>query len=382
MEEIAIYIHFPYCELKCPYCDFNSHTYTTLHEQEHLKAFKNEIDFFTKKIQKDYKLRSIFFGGGTPSLMKPSTVFEIIQYIKQNRQFHFKDTEITLEANPSSSEYNKFKEFKNAGINRLSIGIQSLKSNHLQFLGRKHSKEEAENALLCAKEIFKNYSFDLIYCLPNQTLEEWEESLEEAINKYANNHISAYTLTIEKGTKFFKMHQNQEFILPSNEDEFYFKTNSILKKYGFNRYEVSNYSKPSYQCKHNLAYWEGIDYIGIGAGAHGRITIKGERYATQNFSQPSKYLSYALNQGSALQTFEKLSQEDIITESLIMNLRSFKGLNLTKFEKKYGFNLLTKLNQENFYKMEQQNLIHLNQNTLFLTEKGMNLINSIALKLY
>jgi putative oxygen-independent coproporphyrinogen III oxidase len=382
MEEISIYIHFPYCESKCPYCDFNSHTNTNLQEKEHIKAFKNEIDFFNQKIETNYIVRSIFFGGGTPSLMSPSTVFEIIEYIKQNKHLNVKNTEITLEANPSSSEYQKFKNFKDAGVNRLSIGVQSFKANHLKFLGRRHNEEEAKNALLYAKEIFQNYSFDLIYCLPNQSLEEWATDLENAIQNYASTHISAYTLTIEKGTKFFKMHKDGEFSLPSNEDEFYLITNQILTKYGFNRYEISNYAKTNYECRHNLSYWEGVDYIGIGAGAHGRITINNKRYATQNFANPQKYLSSANNQKNALQVFKPLSKNDIIQESLVMNLRSFKGLNLEKFKLKHGFDILPLVNQKNLQIMQNENLLYLTDNAVFLTEKGMNLANSIAVKLY
>jgi len=381
MEEIAIYIHFPYCELKCPYCDFNSHVKTDHKEQEHLKAFKNEIDFFTSKLQKTYKLRSIFFGGGTPSLMHPSTVFKILDYIKQNAKLKWEEPEVTLEANPSSSEYVKFIDFKNAGINRLSIGVQSFNEANLKFLGRKHNADEAKNAILMAKEVFKNYSFDLIYCLPNQTLKDWNDELEFALKNYANSHISAYTLTIEKGTKFFKMHQNKEFTLPQDEDDFYKLTNEILQKYGFDRYEVSNYAKKGFECRHNLAYWQSIDYIGIGAGAHGRITNNGKRYATQNFASPDKYLQLVLANNNALQVFEELSNEELIKEALLMNLRTHDGINLKNFEEKFRFSLIQNLNQKHLNAILENNLAVMTKDYLKLTEGGMSLANSIALKL-
>jgi putative oxygen-independent coproporphyrinogen III oxidase len=381
MREISIYIHFPYCELKCPYCDFNSHVNTDFKEDLHIKSWKNELDFFFRQISQTHLLRSVFFGGGTPSLMKSKSVFEILEYIKKSPYLEVKNPEITLEANPSSAEYRKFKEFKEAGINRLSIGVQSLNKQDLKFLGRKHDENEAKNAILMAREVFENYSFDLIYHLPNQTLEKWQEELEYAVKKYASFHISAYTLTIEKGTKFFKMHEDGIFQLPKQEDEFYDLTNEILLKNSFTRYEISNYAKVGFEALHNLSYWQSIDYIGIGAGAHGRITKNGKRFATQNFSAPEKYLNQALNEGNALQSFEELSKEDIIKETLIMNLRCIAGLDLGFFEAKYGFDLLSCLPQKHLDLMQENGLLEVYKSHIKLTRKGLNVANAIVQKL-
>jgi putative oxygen-independent coproporphyrinogen III oxidase len=381
MEELAIYIHFPYCELKCPYCDFNSHVESNLKEKEHLKAWQSEIDFFLSKINKSFALGSIFFGGGTPSLMQSETVYNILNYIKNHSQILWQNPEITLEANPSSCEYNKFKHFKEAGVNRLSIGVQSFNDANLKFLGRKHSAQEAKEALSMAREIFQNYSLDLIYCLPNQTLESWESELEFAIKNYALGHVSAYTLTIEKGTKFFKMHSEGGFVLPEIEDEFYELTNSIFEKNAFHKYEISNYAKEGFECKHNIAYWQSIDYIGLGAGAHGRLTIDGMRFATQNFANPDKYLNSVSSSENALQKFEALSKEDIIKETLIMNLRYKDGINLDNFEKKYGFKIMENLPKKHIDAMLENNLLELSKSNLHLTKGGLSVANAIVSKL-
>jgi oxygen-independent coproporphyrinogen-3 oxidase len=255
--------------------------------------------------------------------------------------------------------------------------VQSFNAENLKFLGRKHGVEEAKTALLMALEIFENYSFDLIYCLPNQTLKEWEKELKEALQKYALGHISAYTLTIEKGTKFFAMHSSGAFSLPKIEDDFYALTNSILKENGFERYEVSNYAKGGFECKHNVGYWQSVDYLGVGAGAHGRVMIDGKRFATQNFAGPDKYLSSQ----NKMQTFVELSAEDVIKETLIMNLRYKNGVDIEGFKRKYGFDLMEKLPKRRLDAMVENGLLELNSSNLRLTEAGINLANSIVQKL-
>ena len=379
--EILIYIHYPYCELKCPYCDFNSHVADDKKESSHLDAYKLELDFFLQKINKVHSVRSIFFGGGTPSLMHPDTVFEILEYIKKHPLLKWCMPEITLEANPSSSEYSKFKDFKSAGINRLSIGVQSFNEKNLKFLGRKHNTAEAKNAIKMASDIFDEYSFDLIYCLPNQSLHEWQNELEFALEKYAKNHISAYTLTIEKGTPFFNMHAKNLFSLPPNEDDFYDLTNSLLAKHGFERYEISNYAKDQKHSLHNLGYWQSVDYMGIGAGAHGRITIDNKRFITQNFANPGKYLNSVFENNNALQVWQEMKSEDIIKETLLMNLRTAKGIDLHYFYQKYNFDLLNVINKKYLDELTQNGIIRLTNQNLAVEQKYLGILNSIILKL-
>ena len=382
MQPLSIYIHFPYCELKCPYCDFNSHVAKDFKEKELVECYLREIDFFLQKMGPSKNLlKSVFFGGGTPSLMQPESVFQVLEYIKNHELIEWKNVEVTLEANPSSAEYSKFEKFKKAGVNRLSLGVQSLNPQDLKFLGRKHGVEEAKQALLMAKEIFNEFSFDLIYCLPGQTLKIWEKELSFALENYAKNHISAYTLTIEKGTPFFKQHLERQFILPKNEDEFYFLTNSILESYDFKSYEISNYAKPGKECLHNLSYWQSVDYLGIGPGAHGRITTGRERFATQNYANPEKYIESVAKNGNAMQVFAKLLQDEIIKETLIMNLRVVQGINLLEFKAKYGFDILDFLNKKHLNSLEENGLLECSPQSLKLTKAGIPLLNSIILKL-
>lgn len=378
MEPISIYIHFPYCQSKCPYCDFNSHVTNNFYEKELLECYKKEIDFFLLKIGETRILRSIFFGGGTPSLMNPETIQEIINYIFSKPELQRENVEITLEANPSSSEYAKFENFKKSGINRLSIGVQSLVPRHLEFLERKHSGSQAVKALEMAKSIFQEFSFDLIYCLPGQTLRNWIKELSFAVENYAKNHISAYTLTIEKGTPFYKMYREGKFNLPPQEENFYFTTNKILKSYGLERYEISNYAKKGSECHHNLSYWQTIDYLGIGPGAHGRITTNGKRFESCNFALPSKYISLVNMQGNALQKYVSLTEEDIIKEALIMNLRTTQGININMLQRRFGINLYKALSEKKLIKMQEEGLLNFSASCICLTSNGLNVAFAIA----
>ena len=333
MNKIGVYIHFPYCEKKCPYCDFNSHVAKKIDDDAFLEAYKVDFDYYLSQLeQKTRTLESIFFGGGTPSLMHPALANGIIEYIKQKCiGFGIKiaeNLEITLEANPSSFETGKFIDFKNAGINRVSIGVQSFIEEDLKALGRVHNKMQAVEAIYAAREIFERFSFDLIYGRQHQTMQMWESELELALKEFKPNHISLYTLTIEKGTQFFKLHKEGKLILPENQDDFYALTNAICKNHGLERYEISNYSKPQNECKHNILYWTGKEYIGIGPGAHGRIDTKNGRTATMNYNEPEKYLKKIQEMQNAAQNFTTLSNEDIALEMIAMGLRTKNGFDL------------------------------------------------------
>ncbi len=298
-DSLAIYIHWPFCKAKCPYCDFNSHVRSNIDQELWLRSYLASIDYYHDIIQ-DASIVSIFFGGGTPSLANPSTIETILNKISSinssrssiNFSIDYKTNnenlvdcnksstklivpEITLEANPTSVEMSYLKEFKQAGINRISIGIQSLRNDQLKFLGRQHEQEEARNALGMIANIFDNYSFDLIYCLPNQTIDEWKIELSEAL-KIAGPHISLYQLTIENGTLFAELYRKGKISMP-NEDHaalMYETTQDMLAQHNMPCYEISNHAKLGYECLHNIQYWQYRDYLGIGPGAHSRLSYK------------------------------------------------------------------------------------------------------------
>ena len=269
---LGLYIHWPYCESKCPYCDFNSHVNESIDIDLWIKSYTNQIyqmkeDIIEYNLNYD-GLSSIFFGGGTPSLM-PLEIIESILNISY-KLFNFnRDIEISLEANPSSYEIEKFVDLKKLGINRLSVGVQSLNSKNLHFLGRLHNVNDVYNALDHATKTFDNVSVDLMYAFHGQDINLWIDELESFLKRYDLKHISLYQLTIEKGTKFFTDYKKGLIQLIDNDlaADFYTKTNMILSKYHFNRYEISNYSKINFECKHNLNYWNSDNWIGIGPGA-------------------------------------------------------------------------------------------------------------------
>lgn len=322
---IGIYVHWPFCQSKCPYCDFNSHKIQDIDEDLWLSAYISELERF-KDILDQNVISSIFFGGGTPSLAPVSIIEAIISYITKNYKID-PDIEITLEANPNSVEVAKFKAFKNAGVNRVSLGIQSLNSKDLQFLGRNHTKWEAVNALEVVGHVFSNYSFDLIYALPHQSEKLWVRQLNEAL-QHATQHLSLYQLTIEKGTKFYKMHLDGEFVLPNEEEaeNLWLMTYEITKNAGLALYEISNYASPGFESKHNLNYWHYGQYLGIGPGAHSRLIKGGGLYALQMVYNPNTWLEKALNKDLSIEQSASLSPYEIKKEKILMGLRTIYGV--------------------------------------------------------
>jgi len=276
----GVYIHWPFCKSKCPYCDFNSHVSDSVDHNAWAKSYAHEIDHVAS-MTGQREVTSIFFGGGTPSLMKPQTVEHILNHLCTVWNVS-KDIEITLEANPTSIEADKFSDFKAAGINRVSVGVQSLRDSDLKFLGREHSAKEAIGAIKIANDIFERVSFDLIYARPEQTIESWREELTEAL-EYANGHLSLYQLTIEQGTPFYAMEARGDFRIPEADQagEFYEVTQEILNAAGLPAYEISNHAAKGQESAHNLTYWRYGDYAGIGPGAHGRLTLDAKKYATR-----------------------------------------------------------------------------------------------------
>ena len=352
-KELSIYIHWPFCKTKCPYCDFNSHENTIINHDIWEEAFLKEIEF-KKELISDRTIISVFFGGGTPSLMKPKTINLILKQLNSLAEF-CKNIEITLEANPNSIDRENFYNFKSSGINRVSIGIQSFYSKNLKFLGRSHSSYDALKALEIARTIFNNYSFDLMYCLPNQKVIEWEEELNKAI-KYIDHHVSCYQLTIEKGTQFFQDFRSNMFRMPKESIavQMYTLTSDILESHGINQYEISNYSKFGYESKHNINYWKLNDYIGIGPGAHGRYCYDNGIYSTINYYDPQKWYKYLVNNKLPHQSKRKLTENEQLLDKLTMGLRLNKGIDQSYITNSH---VIKDLVNDGFLKVGIDNLI-------------------------
>lgn len=376
MKNIAIYVHWPFCKSKCPYCDFNSHVRERIDLDHWNEAYLKEISNYAEFL-KDKKIVSIFFGGGTPSLMPSSIVKNVIDALR-NLACVDEQIEITLEANPTSVEAQKFEEFNLVGINRVSLGIQSLNGDDLKFLGREHSVEEAVQAINVAKKNFLRYSFDLIYALPNQSLKQWETELKAAL-QLADKHLSLYQLTIEKGTPFYSLYQNKKFKMPEEElaKDFYQLTQEVMEKAGLPAYEISNHAALNEECKHNLVYWQYDDFLGIGPGAHSRINNK----ALHAIYHPENWLNKVLNNESSLQNEIILTKDEIISEMLLMGLRLTKGINQQNFINKTGLNFSEGLNQEQLNWLLKEDFLSLRDNYLLATTKGKLVLNEIISKL-
>ena len=377
MKPLSVYIHWPFCLSLCPYCDFNSHVSTSINHNTWLEAYKKELSYFADRIAKR-PIRSIFFGGGTPSLMEPNTILGIITAISKIAIVD-KNTEITLEANPTSYELEKFKEFKAAGINRVSIGVQSLRNERLQSLGRKHSAQNALDAIKSAATLFDKYSFDLMYATQNQNLKAWQDELKEAI-EFAGGHISLYQLTIEKGTPFFKLYNDKQLILPSNDEaaDMYEWTNEYLQQNQYKRYEISNYAVRGHECLHNLCYWNYDEYIGIGPGAHSRLHNKDGIVALMMTHKPQSWLDKVNEFGHGIQTKNQLSNIETIEEVLMMGTRLQAGIVEEKFQEITGTDFLHSLNIKTIEQLKQQNLVLMEAGQIKLSEKGLLLHSYIV----
>ena len=327
VKPLSIYIHWPFCLSKCPYCDFNSHIADSVNHARWLSCFKRELSYFKNTVEGD-QVVSIFFGGGTPSLMRPETVQGILEYIHDLWDVK-KGCEITLEANPTSIEAGKFQDFKNAGINRVSIGVQALNDRDLKFLGRQHSAQEALSAIDVADKIFDRRTIDIIYARPEQTLKEWEEELSRAL-KIIKGHASLYQLTIEQGTPFYTSHKRGDFSVPTSDAgaDLYDLTQDMMEAAGLPAYEVSNHAAEGQESAHNLTYWRYGDYIGVGPGAHGRVTIDGQKHATRIHRAPDIWLDRVEAHEHGLQGCEALSKPDQGEEALMMGLRLSEGVDI------------------------------------------------------
>jgi len=328
----GLYIHWPFCESKCPYCDFNSYVSATVDNALWEAALLSELDRHAA-LTPDRLLNSIFFGGGTPSLMPPKMVGRLIDRARSLWSFA-NDIEITLEANPSSVEASRFADFRAAGVNRVSMGIQALNDPDLKRLGRLHSVAEARSALAVAKAYFDRVSFDLIYARQDQTLEAWQSELTQAIEMSAG-HLSLYQLTVEPGTAFgFRAQAGKLGGLPDEDlsADMFEVTHEICAQAGLHGYEVSNYSHKSLESKHNMIYWRGGDYIGIGPGAHGRLTLSGTRHATRTALAPQAWLDRVAQRNSGTSHQEILAPQDHANELIMMGLRVSDGISRRRIE--------------------------------------------------
>ena len=328
----GLYIHWPFCESKCPYCDFNSYVSATVDNALWEAALLSELDRHAA-LTPDRLLNSIFFGGGTPSLMPPKMVGRLIDRARSQWSFA-NDIEITLEANPSSVEASRFADFRAAGVNRVSMGIQALNDPDLKRLGRLHSVAEARSALAVAKAYFDRVSFDLIYARQDQTLEAWQSELTQAIEMSAG-HLSLYQLTVEPGTAFgFRAQAGKLGGLPDEDlsADMFEVTQEVCAQAGLHGYEVSNYSHKSMESKHNMIYWRGGDYIGIGPGAHGRLTLSGTRHATRTALAPQAWLERVAQRNTGTSHQEILAPRDHANELIMMGLRVSDGISRRRIE--------------------------------------------------
>jgi oxygen-independent coproporphyrinogen-3 oxidase len=369
MDPLALYIHWPFCLAKCPYCDFNSHVRERIPESRFAAALRTELAHEAERLGRR-PLGSIFFGGGTPSLMQPSSVAALID--DAMRLFEpVPELEITLEANPTSVEAARLVDFRAAGVNRLSLGVQSLQPDALRLLGRQHSAAQARTALELARSIFPWLSFDLIYARPGQTAAMWSAELSAAL-ALAADHLSLYQLTIEPGTAFAALHARGELALPDPDlaAELYAATADAAAAFGLAAYEVSNYARPGAESRHNLVYWRYADYAGIGPGAHGRLTVGDALCATRRHRAPESWAERVERDGHGEVECAALSAEDRGREMLLMGLRLAEGVDADRFLTRTGQPLAAAIDAEVLQQAEGEGYLAWSGRRLHTTPEG------------
>ena len=376
---LALYVHWPWCKAKCPYCDFNSKV--PIEAPDHAQwavAYVSEMKYFHGLVGTGKRpISSIFFGGGTPSTMAPETVGKIIE--TAGDLWGFQDgVEITLEANPTSIEVAKLKDFASAGVNRVSIGVQSLNDERLKFLGREHSGANARAALEIAAGIFPRFNFDLIYAVPDQEVDEWEAELTDAISLGAD-HMSLYQLSIEPGTAFFR-----DNILPADEDRaihMFEMTQSIMDANEMPAYEISNHARPGFESKHNMVYWQGGEYIGIGPGAHGRIGMGAERTAYHQIADPARWLTRVASDGVGSAKSKTIELDQSIEERIMTGLRLAKGIDRKSFENDFNQTLESALNPHQLSHLLELGLVEIDGAGIRATKAARIKLNAVIERL-
>ncbi len=374
-QTLGIYVHWPFCAAKCPYCDFNSHVrHKPLDQEVFLQAYRRELKYFAE-LTSGRNVSSIFFGGGTPSLMDVSTVTIILQDIAAYWAIDA-DVEITLEANPSSVEAERFRGYRSAGINRVSLGVQSLHDEQLKLLGRLHDVDEARRAIALAREIFDRMSFDLIYARPNQKPEDWIKELDMAV-EMAADHLSLYQLTIEQGTRFFELREKGKLNLPDGNlsAELYEATQTVMNARSMPAYEISNHAVKGAESRHNLTYWRYQDYVGIGPGAHGRLSIGGVKTATACELNPEQWWQQVMVEGHAMVVNDKLTSHEMADEFLVMGLRLAEGISPQCYDA-FGASPLNAENQN--FLLKQGFIEFLANGNLRVTPDGFLVLDAVV----
>ena len=372
----GLYIHWPFCQSKCPYCDFNSHVVADVDQDRWARAYLSEIERVGRETP-GRVLRSVFFGGGTPSLMDPAVVDSILRKVRATWP-GANDIEITLEANPTSVEASRFSAYRDAGVNRISMGIQALIDTDLRALGRMHTVAEALQAFDIARGLFERVSFDLIYARQHQTLADWEGELRAAL-AMAVDHLSLYQLTVEQGTAFGDRYASGKLRgLPDDDKsaDMYALTQDLTGAAGFAGYEISNHAKPGQESRHNLIYWRYGDYAGIGPGAHGRLTTRGERFATEAPKAPAVWLQQVERLQTAGWLRESLSRKDQFQEFMMMGMRLKEGVDLDRLRRLTDTDLSNHINM-----LTDIGMVEVVSGRLRVTGQGGPVLNAVLRQL-
>ncbi len=370
---LAVYIHWPFCQSKCPYCDFNSYANRSIGEDEYVEAAIAELRHYAGQTA-GRTITSIFFGGGTPSLMAPATAGALLDEVAALWPVD-RTCEITLEANPSSVEAGRFAGYRSAGINRVSLGVQSLNDDELRFLGRLHSAAEARHALEIAHRHFERVTFDLIYARPAQTAAQWREELTSALC-LSRGHLSLYQLTIEPETAFFDLHSRGKLRIPAAElaADLYDLTQEVCEARGLAAYEVSNHAAPGQESRHNLTYWRYGDYLGIGPGAHGRMTVGPAKIATAALKAPAVWAAQVLREGHGRAERYELSRLEQAEETVLMGLRLREGLEAQRLQAKTGYSLAP----SSVAALAEEGLLAMEGCRILVTARGRLVLNAIV----
>lgn len=372
MNSISLYIHIPFCEKKCHYCDFSSYGGKSHLIDGYIEALKKEIALY-KSTLKNYKINTIFFGGGTPSILSGEQIYDIMDTIRKHYALD-REAEISMEANPGTLTYEKLKLYYKSGINRLSIGLQACQNKLLKTLGRIHTFEDyIENLENARKAGFSNINTDLMFSLPGQKERDWQESLD-LITSLNIPHISAYSLIVEEGTPFFNWVEEKKVILPEEDADInmYHYTIHYLKSKGYEHYEISNFAKPGFQCKHNLVYWHNKPYIGLGSGAHSFFNKK--RFS--NVTGIEEYMDQILKGKKPLEDEIAISLNDEISETMFLGLRMMKGISMEAFKNRFGISPF-EIYGEKFNKLKEEKLLTWDEKYIKLTNRGIDLSNIV-----
>lgn len=370
----GLYLHWPFCAAKCPYCDFNSHVRTAIDEDGWVDAIARELEWTAETQGADRPIvETIFFGGGTPSLMQGRSTARILDKISRLWRMA-NDVEITLEANPASADAARFADYRAAGVNRLSLGMQALNDADLKFLGRLHNAAEARAALDLAMKNFERVSLDLIYARPGQSDTQWRGELKQAL-AFGTDHLSLYQLTIEPETPFALLHRNDQLRIPDDDlaAGLYETTQELTEAVGRPAYEISNHARPGSESRHNLIYWRYGDYAGVGPGAHGRLVLNGKRIATSAIRLPERWRETVAKENKAFADFTMIDDADAAREHLLMNLRLREGLNLAAYQARWGH----RPSHEKIATLTEQGMLRQDGDVLSATPQGRLVLNAV-----